>query len=392
MNALRHQVYAVVEGGRLGYPLGRLFDAALITLVIANVAAIVLGTLPDLAPAWRQAFDALEIVAVVVFTIEYGLRIWVAVEDGRRRFHHPLWGRLRWMATPLALVDLATVLPFYLSHLIVFDPTMAGLVRMLRLVKLLRYMSAFDTIATVIYMERRPLIAGASILAAVLVVISTLAYFAERGVQPDKFGSIPDAMWWGLVTLSTVGYGDLTPVTPLGRIIGGIATVLGVASFALPAGILASGFAEQMKQRNFVANWNLVARVPLFNRLAAPKIAAIVAELRLEIAEAGQVIVRKGGPADRMYFIATGEVEVEIEADRPPVVLRQGDFFGEMALIEGGTRRATVAARTRAELLVLEAAAFQRLREDNPELDDAIRKVVVERMAENRVAAAARQA
>ncbi len=387
LNSLRGHVYAVVEGGRRGYPAGRAFDVFLIVIIILNVAAVILGTEPEMPHSWHRLFDILEDVVVAVFTVEYVLRVWTIIEDPRQKYQDPVRGRLRWIMSPLAIIDVLAFVPFYLSSVVAIDATLAGLLRMVRLIKLLRFTTAFHTLASVVYNERRPLTAAFTVMGILVITVSTLAYLAEREMQPDKFGSIPQAMWWGLVTLSTVGYGDLTPITPFGRVVGGLATILGVACFAMPAGILASGFIDEIRRRQFVVTWNMVARVPLFKGLPAARIAGIAVELQLQVVQPHEAVVRKGDPADRMFFVSNGELEVEL-IGREPAVLRTGDFFGEMGLLEGGVRTATVTARTRVELMVLEASDFHRILEDNPDLAAAIREIVDHRRGSNAAAAA----
>lgn len=371
MDRLRREMHAVLEGGARGYGPGRVFNAVLLALIVLSVASVVLGTLDGL-PAWTEpTFAGIEAVSVALFTVEYVLRLWAAVDEPRRRFHHPLWGRLRYAVTPMAVIDLLAILPYWLSGLIAADPSLAILLRVLRLFKMVRLSGAFEMIGAVMRRERRSLIACASVVAMILVLLATLAYLTEREAQPDKFGSIPAAMYWGLVTLTTVGYGDLAPITPLGRVVGGIGVVLGVLCFAMPAGILASGFIEEVRRRDFIVTWQLVAKVPLFARLSAARIASIASLLRFERIEASELVVRKGERADCMYFVLSGEIEVATASG--PVHMGAGDYFGEMGLMEHTTRNADVRARTECTVLVLMERDFWLLLETQPELAAEVR-------------------
>jgi voltage-gated potassium channel len=210
-----------------------------------------------------------------------------------------------------------------------------------------------------------------------LVIASGVMYLLERSAQPTVFSSIPRSLWWGIVTMATVGYGDMTPVTALGRLFGGFVMLLGIAMFAVPAGILATGFATEIRRRDFVVTWNAVARVPLFSGLDATRIAAIARLLKPQIVPERQVVVRRGEPADAMFFIMDGEVEVEIE---PPVKLAKGQFFGEVGLLLDTTRNATVAVLSECRLLVLDRADFQRLMAQHPDLKARIETIAAERM------------
>jgi voltage-gated potassium channel len=382
-------MHAVLEGGARGYGPGRVFNAALLALIVLSVASVVLGTLDGLPPWIAWLFSWIEVISVALFTVEYALRVWVAVEEPRRRFHHPLWGRLRYVATPMAVIDLLAILPYWLAGLLVAEPSLAILLRVLRLFKMVRLSGAFEMIGAVMSRERRSLLACASVVAIILVLLSTLAYLAEREAQPDRFGSIPAAMYWGLVTLTTVGYGDLTPVTPWGRIVGGVGVVLGVLCFAMPAGILASGFIEEVRRRDFIVTWQLVAKVPLFARLSAARIASIASLLRFERIESGELIVRKGDPADCMYFVLSGEIEVVTAGGA--VHIGAGDFFGEAGLVEHATRNADVRARTECTVLVLMERDFWMLVETQPELGAEVR-ATMERRRPPGVVAPAREA
>ena len=219
------------------------------------------------------------------------------------------------------------------------------------------------------------------VLSILLVVAATVIYFFEYEAQPDSFESIPQSLWWAITTMATVGYGDMAPITPIGRLIGGIAMVFGIAMFAVPAGILASGFAEELRKRDFVVNWQSVARVPLFARLDATAIASVAQLLKPRSVSSNQAIVRRGDVADSMYFIMEGEVEVELTPT--PVRLKQGEFFGEIALIQNIRRTATIFSITNCRLLVLEAVDFHRLVDQVPELKEHIEQTSEERLSHN---------
>jgi voltage-gated potassium channel len=179
-------------------------------------------------------------------------------------------------------------------------------------------------------------------------------------------------MLWAVGSPTTVGYGDVSPITPLGKLLGAVVTILGVGTFALPAGILASGFAQEMSKHNFIINWNVVARVPLFATLQASQIAEISTLLQPRIAVPQEVIARKGEIGTAMYFINSGRVEVDLDPD--PVELRGGDFFGEISLIEHGPRTATVVAITSCQLLILSVGDFHELMERHPDILDDIKR------------------
>ena len=189
-------------------------------------------------------------------------------------------------------------------------------------------------------------------------------------------------MWWGIVTLTTVGYGDVTPVTLWGRMAGGLTAVMGLCMFAIPVGIIASAFIEAVRRREFVDTWNLVAKVPLFRTLDAARIAAVASVLRARRAERGERLIRKGDHADSMYFIVTGDVEVDTEVGVPKGRLGAGDFFGEIALIADRERTASITALAPCKLLVLHKDDFDGFMETHPELRAAVREAAEKRLQE----------
>ncbi|MBF0355535.1 MAG: ion transporter [Alphaproteobacteria bacterium] len=373
---LRWQTWRIVEEGA-GF-WGRLTSVCLIGLILLNVAAEITSTMKNVEASWHWAFLLIEVVSVTIFVIEYGVRIWACVEDPRERFHdHPLLGRLRYMATPMALIDLLAILPAILWMLTSVD---LRFLRLARLLKLLRYSAALDTLRDVIKGERRVLISAGIVMLVLLVTMSSIMYYIERDEQPVAFGSIPAAMWWGIVTLATVGYGDVVPHTDFGKLMGGVTVVMGLCMFALPAGILASAFAQEMKKRDFVISWTMVAKVPLFSELNASAIADIAGLFKPKVAVPGERLVRKGDPADAMFMIVAGEVEVEMTGENKR--LKTGDFFGEIALIAKTERTATVRAVSSCQLLVLQINEFERLLDDHPSLKRRIHAEAEKRLAE----------
>ncbi|HSA81680.1 MAG TPA: ion transporter [Geminicoccaceae bacterium] len=248
MSRLRRRAYEILEGAA-DEPAGGLLNTLLIGLIIANVAAIILGSVASIGARYRIWFELFEWLSVLLFTLEYGARVWAAVERADQRYARPVTGRIRYMLSPLALIDLIAILPFYLSFLVPVDLRFMRIFRLVLIFKLTRYHASMSLLGRVVRNEAGPIAAALFVLAMLLVVAASFAYLAEREAQPLVFASIPDAMWWAIVTMTTVGYGDMVPVTPLGRVIGGVIGVIGLGMVALPAGLLASGFSEQLHQR-----------------------------------------------------------------------------------------------------------------------------------------------
>lgn len=244
----RKKVYKTIE--ETG-PIGSsswFFDATLILVIMLNVAAIILETVPGFFRHNRFYFLRLEELFILFFFLEYIFRVWSIVEDPKYR--HPIWGRLRFMITPLAIIDFLAMLPF-LS--VFFDDNaefvkLFSLTRMFRLLKVVRYMKVVTLFINVVRNKAQELFFTFLLLMFMLVLISSAMYHVEHDAQPEKFSSIPATMWWGVSTLTTVGYGDMYPITPLGKVIGGFIMIIGVGVLAVPTGILAAGFTSELKK------------------------------------------------------------------------------------------------------------------------------------------------
>ena len=216
-------------------------------LIAANVAAVILETVEPVQVAFGTGLRYFETVSVLIFTVEYLGRLWSSVEELDE--WDPIWDRLRIAKRPMLIVDLLAILPYYLALLGVGVDLRflraLRLIRLLRLLKLVRYSESMRAFGKAFKKKKDQLIVAFSANIILIVIAASLMFFAENQAQPGSFGSIPETMWWAVVTLTTVGYGDIAPITPLGRLLGGIVAILGIGLFALPASILASGFIEE---------------------------------------------------------------------------------------------------------------------------------------------------
>lgn len=253
--SLRRTLYLILETARDGDRLSRIVDLILMAVISLSIIAVVLESIPAVEARFAAFFYWLEVCTVCIFSVEYVLRVWTAAEDpsfGDPRYHW-LTNRLRFMVTPHAIIDLMAILPFYLFTFGLFgsfDMRFLRAIRLLRVLKLTRYSSAFDMLVTCCKDNLSALAASFFVLLTVMLLAASGMYFFERGAQPVAFGSIPAAMWWSFATLTTVGYGDVTPITVGGKIFGALITVVGIGMVALPTGILASGYAQQLRLRS----------------------------------------------------------------------------------------------------------------------------------------------
>lgn len=251
MKRVRKRIFDILELKSSDSPIAKVFDVFIVTLILISVVSVILESDESIYSNHKSLFEALELFIVIVFSIEYLLRLWTCVED--QRFGSPVIGRLRYAATPLAIIDFLAIMPFYLSSMPV-DLRFLRLFRLVRLFKLSRYSQSFNTLGAVFKAKKDELIITLSVGLVLLIVASSLIYYAEREAQPQEFYSIPASMWWGIATLTTIGYGDMQPITTSGKILASIVSILGIGMFALPAGILGSGFVEEMQKRRRQSN------------------------------------------------------------------------------------------------------------------------------------------
>lgn len=248
---VKGRLYAILEGVTPGDHTAQIFNSGVLVLIVLNVAAIIMETVEGFHDAYRQYFRCFEYISVAAFTFEYVGRLWSCNVNPRFAGH---WrGRLKFAVTPMALVDLFAILPFYLPMLVVLDMRFLRILRLFRIFrifKIARYSEALQTMANVFRRKRAELLLTFSAGGMVLIIASCLMYDVEHTANPDGvFSSIPKTMWWAVVTLTTVGYGDMVPVTLLGRVLGALIAIMGVGMIALPAGLLGSGFLEEVQNK-----------------------------------------------------------------------------------------------------------------------------------------------
>lgn len=376
----RHRISELLEHDNLPHSVGARLATAIIAVVVIDVAAMVAASVPSIVVEYGGLLRAIEIAALLVFTLEYAARLWSAGSHAERREVTIGKARRDYVTSSLGVIDLAAVLPVWLA-VATGDPTLAIISGCLPLLKLVRYSNAMRSLLAAIYAERRTLIGCLGILLGAVLIFATLLYAIERDVQPEKFGTIPLAMWWAIVTLGTVGYGDVIPVTALGKAVATFTIIGGLMMIALPVAIVSSAFANEVRRHDFIVTWRMLARVPLFAHLNAAEIADIMRLLRAQTIDAGEILVRRGEPAGSMYFIAAGEVEIALP--NRLVRLADGDFFGEVALLQRTRRSGTVTAIRQSNLLALDAQDFRSLIARAPKLAQHLQNVARARQADS---------
>jgi voltage-gated potassium channel len=243
---LRKWAYNLLEPSVSGSRAAKAVELLLIALIFLNIVAILLESIPEYNREYHLFFQELERFSIIVFTIEYVLRLWTSGENPK---YQGRFGVLRYAVSGMALIDLFSIIPFYLAILPI-DLRIIRIIRVFRLFRLLkiaRYMKAINVIMGVLRERKEQFFLSVMFIVFLLVIVSTIMFYVENDAQPGRFSSIPATMWWGIETLTTVGYGDMIPITPLGRFLNGVIAILGIGIFALPAGILSSGLTDHLR-------------------------------------------------------------------------------------------------------------------------------------------------
>ncbi|MEH2613326.1 cyclic nucleotide-gated ion channel [Bradyrhizobium sp. AZCC 1693] len=352
---------------------GRNMTKAAYAAVAAGVAAMVVLTV---APAYEAAHhwvDAVLWTCLVYFVFEWLVRLRHMAGQGRLSLY---------ALSSSGVVDAIGALAVPVALLVGIEPRTAWLLSILWVLKVVPGIPGLRQLRRVLVLESGPLLSVLVIFLMVVFLASVAEYFLERDVQPATFGSVPAALWWAVVTLTTTGYGDVVPITPLGRMVAALVMISGLGVFGLWTGILATGFAAETRRDSFLKTWETVSKVPFFATLGPAAIADVTHMLRTMDLPARTMIIRKGQQGDCMYFIANGEAEVELPGKK--VALGEGAFFGEMALLGNNVRGANVTTTKVTRLLVLDLVDFRLLMARHPDLAETIDAEAQRRAQENK--------
>jgi len=352
---------------------GRNMTKAAYVAVLTGVVMMVLLTVDPAYEAAHRWVDAGLWGCLAFFVFEWVVRLRHAVLT-QRGWTYALSGR--------GLVDAGGALAIPLALVLGADPRSAWLLGIFWMLKVVPGIPGLRQLRRVLVQESGPLFSVLVIFLMVLFLASVSVYFLERDVQPATFGSVPAALWWAIATLTTVGYGDVVPITPLGRVVAAVVMICGLGVFGLWTGILATGFAAETRRDNFLKTWESVSKVPFFAALGPAAIADVTHMLRTMDLPARTMIIRKGQTGDCMYFIAAGEVEVDLPGKK--VALGDGAFFGEMALLGNNLRSANITTTRVSKLLVLDLVDFRLLMARHPDLAETIDAEARRRALENK--------
>jgi voltage-gated potassium channel len=341
--------------------------------VTAGVAMMVLLTVDPAYETAHHWVDAILWACLAFFVFEWVVRLRHAFA-AQRGWSYALSGRGLVDAVAAAAVPLAIVLGA--------NPKTAWLLGVFWMLKVVPGIPGLRQLRRVLVLESGPLLSVLVIFLMVLFLASVAVYFLERDAQPIAFGSVPAALWWAVATLTTTGYGDVVPITPLGRLVAAVVMICGLGVFGLWTGILATGFAAETRRDNFLKTWESVSKVPFFAALGPAAIADVTHMLRTMDLPARAMIIRKGQVGDCMYFLAAGEVEVDLPGKK--VRLGEGAFFGEMALLGNNLRSANITTTRVSKLLALDLVDFRMLMARHPDLAETIDAEAKRRALENK--------
>lgn len=355
---MRHRVHRLLEGrDRKGWDCA-VVDIGLTVCILAAVLAAILSTEPTIAVERRDAFLIAEYAFAGIFTAEYLLRLWAAAETARPG-DGPWRRRWAFIRSPMGIVDLIAIAPVFLQAALGFDLVALRLLRLFRIFKLTRASPALETLGAVLSAEKRTFGAALLLLGIVAVLAAGGMHALEAEAQPDAFGSIPRALWWAVVTATTVGYGDVTPITPQGKMLASLVALIGIALFALPATILANAFLREIRRRDFIANIRIIAASPVIQSLDAVGAAQVATALEARQVGPGERIVAAGAKAQALYFIGHGQVECLRDSEKR--IYDDGDFFGARPLMTDAAADFTAITTAPSTLMTLPATDFRRL-------------------------------
>jgi voltage-gated potassium channel len=227
----------------------KILNGFIITLIILNVIAVILETVQSIREAYLEFFNIFDFVSVMIFSVEYVLRVWSCTHDPK--YKHPYFGRLKYIFSLEGLIDLLAILPYYVHVVVGLDLRILRLLRLFRFLRLFRltaYMKSAQIIRNIFVKRASELRLSLLLILFLIIIASCMLYFAEHEAQPKVFSSVPASLWWAVVTVTSIGYGDMVPVTVAGKIITGVVTLVGLALLALPAGIITSGFFEELRK------------------------------------------------------------------------------------------------------------------------------------------------
>ena len=345
--------------------------AAYLAVAIGIAAMVLLTVNPSYEAAYHWV-DGILWTCLAFFTFEWVVRIRHSRRTGRP-----------YLTIGRGLLDTAGVVAVPIALLAGAEPSTAWLFAVLWFVKVVPGIPGLRRLRRVLVLESGPLFSVLVLFLMVLFLGSVAEYFFERDVQPQTFGNVPAALWWAVATLTTTGYGDVVPITPLGRLVAAMVMISGLGVFGLWTGILATGFAAETRRDNFLKTWESVSKVPFFATLGPSAIADVTHMLRTIDLPPRTMIIREGQQGDCMYFIASGAVEVDLPGGKK-VELSEGAFFGEMALLGNNTRNADITTTRLSKLLVLDLVDFRLLMARHPDLASTIDAEARRRALENK--------
>jgi len=376
-STLRQWTHTILEEGQSDSLPGRVIEALLVVLIVANVIAVALETIPSVYGNFGTLFSAFEQFSLFAYAFEYVARVWSSIEDPRIAVRGPLGGRIVFALRPLMVVDFMAFAPSILGLFLGFDFRVLRIFRLFRLLKLARYSQALQALLSVLLAERSALFASAILLLATTCFYGELMHLAEGTTQPRALGTMPGAMYWAITTLTTVGYGDITPATAIGKFIGGITMITGLALFALPVGIIANGFVTGLSRRRFAITWTMLRRQPLFYGFDVYALNAILEVLTAALVREHSQITVAGRNADTFYLVVAGRAC--FESGESLGEFGPGDMIGAEAYNHEALYQKTITAETDLRVIALHGDELRRLCRKFPLMKERVEAALASR-------------
>lgn len=374
---LQHRVHHLLEMGTFGGYWSGFFQFFMVALILANVIAVSLETVPSIFKAYQSHFEYFELFTITIFIFEYALRLWVAPLQEEYCLYSAYKARMKYIFSPLAVIDLLAIIPFFLPAVMGIDLRHLRIFRLVKFLKLLRYSPALSSMWRVIYGERHVLFAALVIMFGMVMISSSIMYVIEGPVQPDKFGTIPDAAWWSLATLTTVGYGDVVPISAAGKAVGGVMMIFGLGFYALPIGIIASGFSEEIHRREFYVPSAIIAKAVLFKDMPSDVRDEMASRFKSITVTAGTVLTHRRDDQNGIYLILSGQLSVFYR--HRSLSLEAGDLIGEYGVINEHGIQPAIVARKASHLLWLDGSDTHVLLSMWPEFSEELLSLIKKR-------------
>ncbi|MBY0613506.1 MAG: cyclic nucleotide-gated ion channel/potassium channel family protein [Beijerinckiaceae bacterium] len=377
--SMRAQISDLLDDGSLASRGNAWIRRFMVMLILIGIWCVIQSTDKSNGERLSAMLIAVDRFVLAVFLIEYLLRIWTCPEDIRHREKTPAAARRAYLVSTYGVIDLIAVLPITLLVAQPEGSPWVAAIELLRCAKTLRYSTSLQALLETLLKERGAVLAALLVIAGTAIMAGGIVYALESPGQPEEFDSILSSVWWAIESIVGSSTDELSPETPVGRLMAALLTIFGFLMLALPVGIVGASFESSFRQKDFTISAKMVSRVPLFSNFRPQEIVSIATALRSKRYPAGSTILKKGEIGDEMYFIVDGAVGVQTQ--NGVLTLRKDAYFGERALIKVEPRNSTITALETTRLLALDKATLNDLIGQRPEIHEELLKTIDAREA-----------